>query len=63
MKTVEFSIASIDRIELRDPDSNSLKQLNAMGQKGWHIAYVREDVQHNRNLLFIMEREVENSGT
>ncbi len=57
MKRFEFSIASIDRIELRDPDSNALKQLNAMGSSGWHIAYVREDAQNNRNLLFILERE------
>lgn len=62
MNKFEFSIASIDRIELRDPDSNALKQLNAMGSRGWHIAYVREDAQHNRNLLFIMERE-EGLGT
>lgn len=63
MKTVEFSVVTIDRIELRDSDSESLKKLNALGQEGWHIAYVREDVQRDRNLLFIMEREIEKSGT
>lgn len=60
VKTVELSI---DAIEPRDPDSDSLKRLNAMGQKGWNIACVREDLQLNRNLLFIIEREVENPDT
>jgi hypothetical protein len=57
MKTFEFSVVTLNRNELRDVGSDAFKALNDLGANGWHIAYVREDAQIERNLLLILERE------
>lgn len=57
MKTFEFRLAAFDRIELRRDDSDEMRRLNALGSEGWHIVHVKEDPQHNRDLLVFLERE------
>ncbi|MEO6835942.1 MAG: hypothetical protein ABI231_08560 [Candidatus Tumulicola sp.] len=59
MKTFEFNVLTLNRKELREPESEATKQLDALGAKGWHIVYVRDDAQIERNLLLILEREKE----
>lgn len=57
MKRFEFRLVTLDRIELRNESSEELGKLNALGAEGWHIVHVREDPQHNRDLLLFLERE------
>ena len=58
MKQFEFQVASLDRIELRQPGSGAANELNALGKDGWHVVHVKEDPQHNRDLLIFLEREI-----
>lgn len=58
MKQFEFHVVFLDRIELREPTSEATIQLNALGKQGWHVVHVKEDPQHNRDLLIFMEREI-----
>lgn len=55
-KQYEFSLAFLDRLELRAGES-AFVQLNALGAAGWRIVNVRDDPQHSRDLIFFMERE------
>lgn len=57
MKQFQFQVLSLDRIELRNPDSRDFHALSDLGADGWHVVCVRDDAQYNRHLLFIMERE------
>ena len=57
MRRFQFEVIHLDRIELRKPESAARRQLDELGEVGWHIAHVRDDAQHNRELLFILERE------
>lgn len=59
MKRFRFQLVHLDRVELRDPDSAATRELNKLGSEGWHIVHVREDAQHNRELLFVLECEYE----
>jgi hypothetical protein len=59
MKRFQFKIVTLDRIELRNEGSEELQTLNSLGLEGWHIVHVKEDPQHNRDLLFFLEREEE----
>lgn len=58
MKQYEFKLALFDRIGLRSEGSEALGKLDALGAKGWHIVAVREDVQHARDLVVFLEREI-----
>lgn len=58
MKKFQFQLITIDRIALREAGSDEMKRLNELGQEGWHIVHVKEDPQHNRDLLIFMEREI-----
>lgn len=57
LKRFQFSLVALDRIELRKDDSPEMRRLNVLGKEGWHIVHVKEDPQHNRDLLFFLERE------
>ncbi len=56
MKQYEFSLAFLDRLELRT-EAGAFVKLNELGAAGWRVVSVRDDPQHNRDLIFIMERE------
>ena len=58
MKQFEFQLMSLDRIALREAGSGEMNKLNGLGRQGWHIVHVKEDPQHNRDLLIFMEREI-----
>ena len=62
MKQYEFKLVFLDRVELRNEDSNTLSTLNALGAQGWRVVHIREDVQHERSLAVFLERERERSG-
>ena len=57
MKQFQFKLVTIDGVELRDPGSKGLSNLNALGAEGWQIVHVRDDPQHTRDLLVFLERE------
>lgn len=57
MKRYEFKIVTIDRIEVRTPESKELAKLNGLGNEGWRVVVVRDDLQHNRDIILLMERE------
>lgn len=57
MRQFHFKILAVNAIKLRTEGSDELRQLNALGLEGWHIVHVRDDPQHNRDLLFFLERE------
>lgn len=57
MAKYEFKVVSLDRAELRDSGSPASNELNGLGDGGWHIVHVKEDPQHNRDLLIFLERE------
>lgn len=59
MKQFEYQVACLDRVELRQPGTNASNTLNALGAQGWHIVHVKEDPQHNRDLLIFLERETD----
>ncbi len=58
VKQYEFKLALFDRIGLRSEGSEALEKLDALGAKGWHIVHVREDVQHARDIVVFLEREI-----
>ena len=58
MKQFEFQLVALDRVALRESSSEEMKKLNGLGRDGWHIVHVKEDPQHNRDLLIFMERDV-----
>jgi hypothetical protein len=58
MKQFQFQLVALNRVELRESGSDEMAKLNGLGQDGWHIVHVKEDPQHNRDLLIFMERDV-----
>jgi hypothetical protein len=58
MKQFQFQLIALGRVALRESSSEEMKKLNDLGQDGWHIVHVKEDPQHNRDLLIFMERDV-----
>ncbi len=58
MKRFEFKFVFLDRIQLRQADSEATKALNALGAEGWHVVNVRDDAQHERDLAIFLEREL-----
>ncbi len=58
MKQYQFHLHALDRIALRETDSDEMVKMNDLGQEGWHIVHVKEDPQNNRHLLIFMEREI-----
>jgi hypothetical protein len=59
MKRYEFKLVTVDRIAVREPDSKELQKLNELGNEGWRIITVRDDVQHSRDIVVMLERERE----
>lgn len=57
MASYEFKVVSLDRSELRQSGSPASNELNALGADGWHIVHIKEDPQHDRDLLIVLERE------
>lgn len=57
MKKFEFELLAFDRSELRKKDSSEFAKLSALGADGWRIVHVKEDPQHDRDLLVFLERE------
>lgn len=57
MAKYEFQVVALDRAGLRESGSPATNELNALGADGWHIVHVKEDPQHNRDLLIFLERE------
>jgi len=57
MKRFQFQLVALDRVALREASSPEMAKLNGLGSEGWHIVHVKEDPQHNRDLLIFMERE------
>jgi Domain of unknown function (DUF4177) len=57
MKRYEFKVVTIDRTEVRTPESKELAKLNDLGNEGWRVVVVRDDPQHNRDIILLMERE------
>ena len=58
MKQFQFQLVALDRVALRESSSDEMTTLNGLGQDGWRIVHVKEDPQHNRDLLIFMERDV-----
>ena len=57
MRQFQFKVLAVNGARVRNADSDEFRQVNALSSEGWHIVDVREDPQHNRDLLFFLERE------
>jgi hypothetical protein len=57
MRQFEFKLITLDRVELRTESSEGVQRLNTLGADGWQIVHVREDPQHNRDLVVFLQRE------
>jgi hypothetical protein len=58
MRQFQFQLVFLDRVALREASSAEMTKLNGLGHEGWRIVHVKEDPQHNRDLLIFMEREI-----
>jgi hypothetical protein len=57
MRTYEFQVMTIDRVQLRDAEARELKRLNEEGKAGWRVVHVHDDPRNGGNLVMFMERE------
>ena len=58
MKQFEFKLAFLDRVALRNEESDAFKALSLLGTQGWHIVQIREDSRHERDFAVFLERDV-----